>query len=135
MSLVEGGIYKSLEPASNAWDLKFTQYTFFFIEENTNYLVTGLLLNRNNTMAIMDEEVNYEDIDKEMAESYTLKENIDVPGYNWKGFSLDANEYTVYFNKNYIIRSSSGFYYKLRFLDWYNDEGEVGHAKFEYQKL
>jgi len=35
----------------------------------------------------------------------------------------------------FIIKEISGNYYKLRFVDYYNDAGEKGYAKFEIEGL
>ena len=59
----------------------------------------------------------------------------DIIGYNWKGFSLSQNTYTIVSNLNYIIQDQKGFYYKMRFVDFYNEKGVKGTPKFEYGKI
>jgi hypothetical protein len=56
-------------------------------------------------------------------------------GYNWKEYDLSAGEYTVFSNINYIIQDKNDKYYKLHFIDFYNNLGEKGYPKFEIQEL
>jgi hypothetical protein len=56
-------------------------------------------------------------------------------GYNWKEYDLNAGEYTVLSNINYIIQDNNNKYYKLHFIDFYNTQGEKGYPKFEVQEL
>ena len=34
-----------------------------------------------------------------------------------------------------VSRDAKGFYYKLRFIDFYDDHGNKGNPKFEFQKF
>ena len=39
------------------------------------------------------------------------------------------------YEKNFIIKNSIGLYFKLHFIDFYNDSGEKGYPKFALQQL
>ena len=56
-------------------------------------------------------------------------------GYDWKYYNLDAALYTIEPGLAYVIRDRDGFYYKLRFIDFYSEAGEKGYPKFEYVRL
>lgn len=124
------------EPPNTTWDIVFTRYTHIFYEpEFTPYSVTGVLLNANGVSIARDSTHDFEQITADMMEQYAFSTNRDALGYDWKTFYLDKNEYVVHSNMIYIIRDTEGFYYKLHFTDFYNEEGEKGFPSFEYRKL
>ncbi len=65
---------------------------------------------------------------------------LDKIGYDWKQLIGDVNSgnvsYEVKPNFNYIIKDGNSYFYKLRFVNFYNPEtGEKGFPVFEYQRL
>jgi hypothetical protein len=56
-------------------------------------------------------------------------------GFDWKIWSLTANKYTVDQNKVYVIIDSKGDYYKLKFVDFYDDQGRKGYPKMAWEIL
>lgn len=131
----ENGINEAMiEPAKHEWDLIFTQYTHLFHEpEFTPYLVTGCLLNSNNTFALEVENKSFDEIDLSYAETQFYTYKLDAIGYDWKEFS--GTVYTVNSDKVYIVKDQEGFYYKLRFIDFYDELGTKGAPQFEHQRL
>lgn len=125
-----------VEPLKDTWDLVFTQYTHIFYGEEpvTPYLVTGCILNRNGTRAILDTTA-FENITFEYAQSQMLSQNINSIGYDWKVYDFDNGSYHIFTELNYIIQDAEGFYYKLHFIDFYDNQGQKGSPKFEFQKL
>ncbi|MBI3235467.1 MAG: hypothetical protein HYZ42_15755, partial [Bacteroidetes bacterium] len=77
----------------------------------------------------------YENINLSHAKSLTYYNEQDVIGYNWKTYDAASGKYTTRKHVNYIIKSKNGLYYKLRFIDFYNNKGEKGYPKFEFQRL
>ena len=75
-------------------------------------------------------EITYEDI-----ESYSFSSNQDVIGYDWKDFDFDSGFYLIYAEKNYIIKNGLDQYFKIHFIDFYDDLGEKGHPTFEILQL
>ena len=61
--------------------------------------------------------------------------NRNIIGYDWKTFDIDAGYYTVNENIVYIIKNVDDFYFKLRFIDFYDDNGAKGTPTFEYKLL
>lgn len=121
-----------VEPPKIDWDIVFTQY----LEElSTPYLVTGCLLNRYQTTAKADSIMGFNSINYDFALSQILSSNINVIGYDWKEYNFTTSSYLVFPNKNYIIQDQNGFYYKLHFIDFYNNSGIKGNPTFEFQKL
>ncbi len=132
-----GGEILEIEPPKNTWDIVFTQYTHIFYDEEPiiPYLVTGCLINRHNTKAILDGSIAFEDITFEYAQGKMLSSNINSIGYDWKFYDFDTGSYLVFPEMNYIIQDSDGYYYKLHFVDFYDTQGQKGSPKFEFQRL
>ena len=127
-----------IEPDKNTWDLVFTQYTHLFNDniETPAYLVTGVLTNYlNNVMVAQDSVNSFEEINLDMINSYNFLNHQDAIGYNWKVYNFESQNYTVNTDLNYIIKDVSNRYFKLHFIDFYNEYGEKGSPKFELQEL
>jgi len=127
-----------IAPGPSSWSLLFSKYTTMLLTddgENYPYLVMGALLNPNGVTATLDTEHSF--LDMELADTIDLEfsNRSDMIGYEWKYYNFDAALYTIEPDMFYVIRDRDGFYYKLRFSDFYSDEGEKGFPKFEYVRL
>lgn len=129
---------KDIEPDKNNWHLVFTQYTDYDLTtegDTLPYSVRGVLLNRYNTEAIKITDIDFEDIYLDMMPAYTFSSNQNVIGWDWKYFSFDSGFYTIVSGYSYVVKNEYGNYFKLRFLDFYNDEGVKGFPQFEIVEL
>lgn len=122
----------SIEPPKEDWDLVFGQYTYLF-EPTFPYLVTGALSNRNGVEVAEVFDMDYSDITFSTIADYTFSENIDVIGYDWKTFI--GGSYVTHIDKNYIVKTSEGVYYKIHFTDFYTSQGDKGNPQFEMSAL
>lgn len=123
------------EPPTAQWDIVFTRYThLFYAPEFTPYSVTGVLLNKGVTAAV-DTTRRFEHIAPRDTAHYALSPARNAVGYEWKTYSLEEGKFTVHQNTTYIIRDRKGFYYKLRFTDFYDNNGQKGFPSFDYQTL
>lgn len=132
----------TLEPENDQYTLLFTQYTtllFTDVGDPYPYLVTGVLLNRFQTSAALVQDRSFDEIDLEFATGVELSSQNDRIGYDWKEVKGDLEGgnvfYEVKFDYNYIIRDHQGFYFKMRFVGFYNQQGEKGYPTFEFQRL
>jgi len=123
-----------LEPPKEAWDLVFTHYTYYFVAEELQYLVSGALLNPYQTSSTRVNDVSFEAMDTESSAAYPLVFAADVIGYDWKIFDLDNGTYTVLDNL-YLIRTSEGHLFKLNFTGFYDGLGNQGSPTFRAQEL
>ncbi|MES2557322.1 MAG: HmuY family protein [Bacteroidota bacterium] len=123
----------SVEPPKQEWDLCFSSYTYVY-DDGTPYLVTGVLSNRNLTRVI-ESELSFDDIDFTYAETVVYTTDIDIIGYDWKFYDFDLATYVIQYDKVYVIKSVEGLYYKLRFLDFYDQSGNKGAPSFELQEI
>jgi hypothetical protein len=137
-------VLNDFEPLAKDWDLIFTRYRhIFYIDPNPTdpfpYLVTGALLNPRFTAVAMDTIQGFANIDLPMASSLSYDNTPDIIGYAWKNFDFTVSfTYSVNPNTTYIIRSTksgTSKYYKIRFLDFYNENKEKGYPKFEVKPI
>ena len=143
-SFKEGGKQLDLEPPISDWDLIFTQYTTLLytdIGDPYPYLVTGALSNRTGIAVTRDTLNNFFELDRDDAIFFDYTNYLDEVGYDWKDIEGDVTSgnltYVIVPNLSYIIRDHDGFYYKFRFISFYDldGSGEKGYPTFEYQRL
>ena len=125
----------NIEPNKLDWDLLFTQYTNIFYNPTTPYLVTGVLINTSYVAVALDTVNLFSEINYEMVADYEFTQFKNSIGYSWKYYNFDTQLYTIETQKNYIIRDEQGRYFKLHFIDFYNDMGIKGSPKFEFKEL
>lgn len=127
-----------IEPPKETWDLVFTQYVKLLFAPlypaTRNYEVVGALQNTSRIETSFDFKTPFKDINASNISGNFYKHR-DAIGFDWKSFDIGANSYTVNPAMNYIIKTKDGFYYKLHFLDFYDDLGVKGSPKFEFQKI
>lgn len=137
VSISDAGSIVTIEPPNSTYDIAFTQYIHVYRTAeyfNYPYLVTGVVLNRENIVAAADSINPYESITLADTANLQFTNRMDIIGYDWKDYNFDLAKYSVKTNKNYIIRNRNGLYYKFHFLDFYKD-GIKGNVLFEYQLL
>lgn len=123
------------------WDLVFTTYKQWIPDPDHGnipypYVLRGVQTNPNNVkVAEVSGMRNFEDIDLDFALSAKYSNDYDEIGYDWKVWNLTANKYTVNQNKIYIVLDSKGNYYKMKFVDFYDDQGRKGYPKMAWELL
>jgi len=132
-------VITDIEPEKDNWDLWFTSYNHIFHDQGPEpvpYQVRGVLQNTANGVRVYEEEVkSFDEIDIEYAASVNLNSDADIIGYDWKVYDQDAGRYTVDNTRTYIIKTVSGFYYKMRFTDYYDIDCLIGNPSFDLQRL
>lgn len=128
------GSVVDIEPNTDDWDVVFTQYfhTFYDSDPAISYSVNGVLLNHNKVKAVKVKDKTFENTSFSDLSLYTLTNNWNVIGYDWKTFDFGTTVYEMDPTNNYLIQSRNGIYYKLRFIDFYSDMGIKGYPKFEF---
>jgi len=137
ISLLENKL-ADIEPPKESWDLLFTQYVKLLFSPpypaTRNYEVVGVLINPLRIEVGFGFDLAFSDLNITNIPSKFYNHR-DVIGFDWKWFDIGTNSFTVNPAMNYIIKTSEGFYYKLHFLDFYNDQGVKGFPKFEFAKI
>lgn len=128
-----------IEPPKNEWDLFFTQYVKRIYSTDLkiiqNYQLAGVLINPYKITVAYDFNTPFNEISLSKLGTYKFLSDNDAIGYEWKQYSFTTNSYIVLPHFNYVISIKNGFYYKLHFVDFYNDLGVKGYPKFEFQKI
>jgi HmuY protein len=68
-------------------------------------------------------------------DNYTYTTVANQMGFDWKYFDFNTNKYFVRPNQYYIIRNAQNEFYKLQFVDFYNQQGQRGYPLFQYQRI
>ncbi|HEY1047070.1 MAG TPA: HmuY family protein [Bacteroidia bacterium] len=129
------------EPDRNTWDFVFTRYNHFFYNILPNnqpfpYILNGVLSSKNNVEVAKDSSTKFQDINSTHIPIYTFSKDANAIGYDWKNHAFGAaGTYTVNSKVTYIIKDTDGYYYKMRFLDFYNALGDKGYPKFEFIQI
>ena len=124
-----------IEPSFTDWDLLFSQYTHLYNDTTTPaYLVTGVVSNVDILVA-KDTSNEFNEINYSMINEFSFNDDRDAIGFDWKEYDFNAGSYTVNSNTNYIIKDKQQKYFKLRFIDFYNSDGDKGYPTFEIQEL
>lgn len=123
-----------VEPPKKDWDLHFTQYTHVY-EDGETYLVNGVLQNSYNTFTAEDSTLNFIEINSDDIPNLNYSEHRNTIGFDWKYYSFNTSSFIIRSNINYVVHTSDNRYFKLHFIDFYNDLGEKGHPTFEVQEL
>lgn len=144
MSFDNGGEIVAVEPASSAWDINFTRYTHVFYgpvpgfppTDTLPYQVVGALSNYTNGVEVAKiDSADYNAFTLADAANLNFSTNQDAIGFDWKNFTLSDENYVVEPQMLYIIKSVEGNYYKLHFVEFYNNAGTKGYPTFEVQEL
>ena len=127
-----------IEPPKTEWTLLFSLYQTLYQDLFGNYqpyLVKGALLNPHNVTANMDTLLNFSDITITDIENFEFKTELDIIGHDWKYFNFEEGYYSVLSEQNYLIQNNDGYYYRLHFIDYYNETNEKGYPTFEFARL
>lgn len=145
-SFTGGGQTVQMAPPRNSWDLVFTKYTHTYYSEPPEspyryYMVSGALLNRwsdaRNAIVKQDSTAGYipfEEVKASDMINYSFYKEAAVIGYDWKEYDFNLG-YIILNNRYYLVLDPEGYYYKIRFYDFYDAQGYTGAASFEYQRL
>jgi hypothetical protein len=131
-----------IEPAAIDYDLLFTQYGTILYDNTgvaTPYFVRGILLNPYKVEASLDTVHAFADITYDLIKDNNFSKVRDVIGHTWKDVKVDqvgnTAEYFVNTKLNWLIKDTEGFIYKMRFIEFYNSQAQVGYTTIEYQRL
>lgn len=127
-----------IAPLPDQWSILFSRYTTMLVTdegEDYPYLVVGVLLNPNGVAATRDTIHDFLDMEADDVAELSFSTQADLIGYDWKYYNFDAGVYTIEPDMNYVIRDRDGYFYKLRFIDFYSDQGVKGYPTFEFVRL
>ena len=126
----------NVEPVKESWDFVMTRYGFTFYDQTPAlpYIVTGVLTNPSTTVYKDSLNAFYE-IGADFISKSTLIEDRDAIGFDWKYYDFDLGIYHIRQYYNFIIKTQHDEYFKLRFLNFYDDNGLKGTPSFEFKQI
>lgn len=133
------GAMKTIEPDKTTWDIVFTRstdvtYTLDSSTVITDYSVTSVLLNPFSTEAYLQTDEEYEDYTFNKIDYTQFTNQLNIIGYNWKAYDLTTGVYATRTNQFYIIKDINDYYYKFKFLSFYDPDSSLkGTISFEYE--
>jgi hypothetical protein len=131
-----GGQTLFLEPNKNNWDLLFSNHYHKFSNLPLPFVLTQVLTNKSNGVLVAeDNNNNFFNITLKDTSNYTFTNIWDEIGYDWKIRDSQNNSFTIDAKKSFIVKTTEGLFYKIRFIDFYNNVGVKGYPTFEIQKL
>jgi len=137
-------------PPKNQWDFVFTKYTHVFFEYDATspfryYFVTGVIQNIwDNTEVLrfqkdsMPANVPYlpiEQFNYSQIPNFVFSKSANTIGYNWKYYDFSNALYHVYPDLYYVVKSSDGYYYTVKMVDFYDTSGNKGTVTFQTQRI
>ncbi|MBX2972255.1 MAG: HmuY family protein [Flavobacteriales bacterium] len=130
---VDAGVVP-IEPARGEWDLVVTKYTHQFYDPYMPYLVTGVLSANGVRVAVVP-GAELQDVTLADTLAHPFSTARDAIGYDWKYYSFESSSYIVDRTRVYIVQDASGDFFKLRFVDFYSEQGRAGCPMFEVVPL
>lgn len=135
-SFSNGGTTVQPEPPKDTWDVVFTRYKHIYRDlDDFPYIVSGVLLNPYKTSAIEDSTKGFENMEGDWILTETYRNSRDVIGFDWKSYDVEKALYTVNPMKCYVIKNRHDEYWRLHFLNFYNELDEKGSPTFEFQRV
>ena len=119
------------------WDIVFTSYKKYIPDPNGlpyAYILRGVLTNPKGVKALELPGSVWDNITLDFAKSANYSADEDEIGYDWKIWNMSANKYTMA-NKCFIIKDIHDNYFKLKFVDFYDDNGNKGYPKMAWELL
>lgn len=128
------------EPAENdKWDVVFTTYKEMIPDIDGTlypYIIRGVLSNPNKIrIAQINNGTTFDNMSISKAVGLNYSANLDVIGFDWKEYSQSASKYTIVPNQYYVLKTKNDNYFKLRFVDFYDDQGRKGYPKMAWELI
>lgn len=130
------GPLELFEPPKEEWDFMFTRYRFVYydMEPIVPYEVNGVILNPNN-VTVAETRMDWDSVTFDNTSGLNFSSKRDFIGFDWKTYDFSKEAYITDINRILIIKSHSGKYFKLRFIDFYDELGVKGAPSFEFLRL
>lgn len=140
-------LYLSLERSGDTvrirppwpFDFVLTRYIHYYPDQPEAfryYPVVGALLGEGRRAALVSTSSKpYEAFTYQDLSLVTFSARRDAIGFDWKTYNFDTGTYVIDFSRFYILEAEGLTYYKLRFVDFYDEAGRKGTVRFVYEPL
>ena len=127
-----------IEPEKDKWSLLFTKYQTYYqtIEGNfLPYTVVGVLQNPFEVKVKKDTKTEFNEINISNTNNIYFTDSLDIIGFDWKYYNFDEDNYSIVDSFKYIILNNDQYYYKMRFLEFYDEQNRKGFPLMEFKRL
>jgi hypothetical protein len=140
-SFAQGGKCVPIEPDYSQWHFCFTRYRWIYYEFSPPllYTVVGVHINTAAISVGVDSTQKFETLTPEFAQMLHYSNRRDAIGFEWKypDFTSTGVRYITRNYINFVVHEHNAqqAIYKMRFIDFYNDQGIKGTPRFEYLRI
>ncbi len=138
LSLERSGQVVSVLPPWKV-ELMLTRYVHYFPDQPEAfryYPVVGALVPKGLRSAVVNAaQVTFEDFTYANLSQVVWKTQRDAIGYDWKRYDFDTGTYLIDYSRYYALEVETEQYYKLQFIDFYDESGRKGSVKVRYSAL
>jgi hypothetical protein len=121
------------------WDIVFTTYKEDVPDATGKiyaYIIRGALINPGKLqVAQIDGSIDFQKFSFADAQKVTFYRKRNEIGYDWKTFDINSGKYTIVPQRFYLVKTENGTLFKLRFIDFYDDQGRKGFPKIAWELL
>ena len=124
----------NVEPPKLQWDISFTVFTNIIAQAGSYGFSDFSLHNRKGgvtSYSLVDNTISYKNFTAINVNETLFQESQIVIGSSWR----NVFDRTVNSNIYYVLKDANNNYFKIRFLDLTNENGERGFPRFEYTLL
>ena len=124
----------NVEPPKLQWDISFTVFTNIIAQAGSYGFSDFSLHNRKGgvtSYSLVDNTISYKNFTATNVNETLFQESQIVIGSSWR----NVFDRTVNSNIYYVLKDANNNYFKIRFLDLTNENGERGFPRFEYTLL
>ncbi len=128
-------------PILPPWEVELilTRYVHYYPnqpEQFRYYPVVGALLPMGRRAAVVKaSEISFEDFTYASLSQVQWATRQDAIGYDWKQYDFDTGTYVIDFSRYYLLEVGLEAYYKMQFVDFYDEAGRKGCVKIRYSGL
>jgi hypothetical protein len=134
---LQNGQEVQVQPPRTDWDLQFSYYSYRY-PDGVPYWLTGVLTNRYQVRSaeLLNSEKAWEALTLADTLMAPFRPEIDEIGFDWKRYEFGPPAgFVTESDRFFLVRDTEGLVYAIRFLDFYNDEGQKGFPQFTYRIL
>jgi hypothetical protein len=124
----------NVQPPKLQWDISFTVFTNIIAQAGSYGFSDFSLHNRKGgvtSYSLVDNTISYKNFTATNVNETLFQESQIVIGSSWR----NVFDRTVNSNIYYVLKDANNNYFKIRFLDLTNENGERGFPRFEYTLL
>lgn len=119
------------------WDIVFTTYKESIADVTGiyyDYVIRGVLINTHKVEVAQLDNADFASITLNDANLAKFTKKQHEIGYDWKQYDQSSDRYTMVPKRVYLVKTN-GVIFKLKFVDFYNDQGKKGYPKLAWELL